>query len=69
MGGSFFSLEASVRGASRAAETYLDMRDAVQFDARLQMFHALDFWGLPGFLTRNSVIGPAVRTATRRAPI
>ncbi len=49
-GGFYFSLEASVRGASHAAETYLDMRDAVQFDARLQMFHALDFWGLPGFL-------------------
>lgn len=48
--GFYFSLEGSVRAASRAAETYLDMKDFLQVDARLQMFHSLDIWSLPAFI-------------------
>jgi hypothetical protein len=48
--GYYFSLEGSLRAASHSAETYLDMRDFLQVDARLQMFHSLETWGLPAFL-------------------
>jgi hypothetical protein len=48
--GFYFSLEGSVRTASHAAETYLDMRDFLQVDARLQMFRSFDALGLPVFL-------------------
>ena len=50
IGGYYFSLEGSIRAASHAAETYLDMKDFLQVDARVQMFHALEAWGLPAFL-------------------
>jgi hypothetical protein len=48
--GFYFSLEGSVRAASHSAETYLDMRDFLQVDARLQMFRSLEAWGFPAFL-------------------
>ncbi len=48
--GYYFSLEGSLRAASHSAETYLDMRDFLQVDARVQMFHSLETWGFPAFL-------------------
>ena len=48
--GYYFSLEGSLRAASHTAETYLDMRDFLQVDARVQMFHSLETWGFPAFL-------------------
>lgn len=50
LAGYYFSLEGSLRAASHNAETYLDMRDFLQVDARVQMFHSLETWGFPAFL-------------------
>ena len=59
IGGFYFSLEGDLRGASRVAQTYLDMRDFLQVDARLQMFRSFDAWGLPAFL--NAQLGYRTR--------
>lgn len=50
IGGYYFSLEGGLRAASHSAETYLDMKDFLQVDARVQMFHALEALGFPTFL-------------------
>lgn len=43
------SLEGSLRAASPAARRFLDMRDALQPDARLLVGRPFEFFGLPGF--------------------
>lgn len=43
------SAQAGVRTASPAARRFLDMRDAVQVDARLLVGRPFDLFGLPGF--------------------
>jgi len=44
------SLEASLRGATPSARRFLDMRDPLQFDARLQFGRPVEVLGLAGFL-------------------
>lgn len=46
----FVSLEGSLRAASPAARRFLDMRDALQPDARLLVGRPFEFFGMPGFL-------------------
>jgi hypothetical protein len=43
------SLEASLRAATPSAQTFLDMRDALQADVRLQLGRSIDVLGIPGF--------------------
>ncbi len=50
IGAVYFSLEGSLRAASRTAQTFLDMKAGAQVDLRVQAFRALEFWGFPGFL-------------------
>lgn len=45
-----FSLEASVRAASKEARRFLDMRDAAQLDVRLLMGRPFALFGMSGFL-------------------
>lgn len=49
-GAYIFSLEASLRAASPAARRFLDMRDPVQVDARIQAGRPLSIFGWSGFL-------------------
>lgn len=44
------SLEASLRAASPSARRFLDMRDAWQVDARLQLGRTIELFGMPGFI-------------------
>lgn len=48
--GFVISLEASVRAASPSARVYLDMKDQIQVDARLQAGRPVEVFGFPGFL-------------------
>lgn len=51
IGDYIFSLQTSIRAASsRNAQTFLDMKDRWQGDARLQMFHAIEIGGMNGFI-------------------
>jgi hypothetical protein len=43
------SLEASLRTATPSAQKFLDMRDALQADVRLQLGRSIEVFGLPGF--------------------
>lgn len=45
-----FSVEGSLRTASREARRFIDMREGVQVDARLLMGRQYSLFGLPGFL-------------------
>ncbi|PPD44151.1 MAG: hypothetical protein CTY15_07875 [Methylocystis sp.] len=45
-----FSFETSLRGATREARRFLDMRDATQIDARLLMGRAVNVFGMSGFV-------------------
>lgn len=48
--GSFIvSLQASLQMASDSARRFLDMRERVQEDARLQLGFPIEFFGMPGF--------------------